>query len=163
MADVKDDTIEAEVIEEDSSIDDTARTPGALDVRKIVQGLNNGQSDFYSTIVATAFKDKLNLLNALNESKAIDTVLGETFNLANFVVQVVELPDNRTGEMIEATRVTLFDDEGNAYHGTSKGLLTSVRTLVAMAGEPAEWDGPIPAKIVEEGPRGKRYFTIKYV
>lgn len=163
MSDDKDVAVEAEIIEEDSSIDSSARTPGVLDVRKIVAGLNSGQSDFYSTIHAEKFTDKLALLNSLNESKPADTILGETFNLANFVVQVVELPDNVTGEMIEATRVTLFDDEGNAYHGTSKGLLTSVRSLVAMAGEPAEWDGPIPAKIVEEGPRNRRYFTIKYV
>lgn len=161
MAEVKDEAVEAEIVEE--ATDDSARTAGALDVRKIVQGLNSGQSDFYSTIRAEKSSDRLKLLNALNESKPADTVLGETFNLANFVVQVVEVADRDSGEMNEQTRVTLFDDAGNAYHGTSRGLLTSIRSLVAMVGEPSEWDGPIPIKVVEEGPRGRRYFTIKYV
>jgi hypothetical protein len=154
--------VDAEIVDE--AIADDARVGSVIDVRDTVAGLNKPDSGFYSTIKADGFAARLQLGKAINDSKPLDTVLGDTFQLANYIVQVVEIADGQTGELVLATRVTLLDDSGNAYHGTSKGLLTAIRNLNATVGDPSQWEGnTIAVKVVMEGVRPRQYFTIKYI
>ena len=155
---VKDETVIAEAIADD------AYTGGVVDMRNAVASLNDPNSGFYSTIKATSFKERLELGKAINDSIPLDTVLGTEFELANYIVQVVEIADNGTGETVQAARTILIDDAGKAYHGTSKGLMTAIRNLNATVGDPSQWEGnTVRIKVVMEGVRPRQYFTIKFI
>ena len=156
-------TVDAEVIE-DTAISEDARIGGVVDMRDAVSSLNNPNSGYYSTIKAVGFKDRLALGKAINDSSPLDEHLNEEFNLANYIVQVVEIADNGTGEVVQAARTILIDDQGKAYHGTSKGLMTAIRNLNATVGDPSQWEGnTVRIKVVEEGVKPRRYFTIKFI
>jgi hypothetical protein len=155
---VEDAEIVTEAVAEDSF------TSGVVDMRSAVASLNDPTSGFYSTIKANTFKERLALGKAINDSIPLDTVLGTEFELANYIVQVVEIADNGTGETVQAARTILIDDKGVAYHGTSKGLMTAIRNLNATVGDPSQWEGnTVRIKVVMEGVRPRQYFTIKFI
>ena len=158
MAVVNEETVVAEAIADDA-------TGGAVvDMRNAVASLNDPNSGFYSTIKAVGFKERLALGKAINDSSPLDEHLNEEFELANYIVQVVEIADNGTGEVVQAARTILIDDAGKAYHGTSKGLMTAIRNLNATVGDPSQWEGnTVRIKVVEEGIKPRRYFTIKFI
>ena len=158
MAVVTEETVVAEAIADDA-------TSGAVvDMRNAVASLNDPSSGFYSTIKANGFAERLALGKAINDSSPLDEHLNEEFELANYIVQVVEIADNGTGEIVQAARTILIDSEGKAYHGTSKGLMTAIRNLNATVGDPSQWEGhTVRIKVVEEGVKPRRYFTIKFI
>ena len=158
MSNVTEETFVAEAVADD------AFTGAVVDMRNAVAALNDPSSGFYSTIKANGFKERLALGKAINDSSPLDEHLNEEFELANYIVQVVEIADNGTGEIVQAARTILIDVEGNAYHGTSKGLMTAIRNLNATVGDPSQWEGnTVRIKVVEEGVKPRRYFTIKFV
>lgn len=159
---MSDATTEAEVVE---AVAEDSQTAGALDVRNAVSSLNDANSGYFSTLAANTFAERIALAKAINASKPVDTMLGESFDLAHYIVQVVEVADsNNSGEMIEAPRVTFINKDGEAVHGTSKGLLTAVRNLNATVGTPENWEGnTIPIKFVLGGTRPRQYFAVEFL
>lgn len=158
----QDKTEEAEVVTEGEIVEygQGSRT----DVAAAIQGLNNPDAAFFSSIKTDTFAGRINVGKALSNSQPIADNLGVEIALKDFVVQSVQIEDEKTGEVNEAPRVTLVDADGNAFHGTSVGLLSAVRNLIAQIGEPSTWDEPVNVKIVEErSRRGFRFMTIKLV
>lgn len=138
-------------------------TGARRDVVSAVSGLNNAEATFYSSIKGDSFAGRVAIANAMSNSKPVMDVLGETINLVDYIVQVVQIADDKTAEVNDAARVTLVDDKGMAYHATSDGLLSAIRTLNATVGEPSTWPEPLPIKVVEERSRkGFRFMTIKF-
>ena len=157
------DTAGTAVVVADAVAEDSY-TGAVVDMRNAVAALNDPSSGFYSTIQASSFKERLALAKAINDSSPLDEHLNEEFELANYIVQVVEIADNGTGETVQAARTILIDDQGKAYHGTSKGLMTAIRNLNATVGDPSQWEGgTVRIKVVEEGVKPRRYFTIKFI
>lgn len=133
------------------------------DVESAIRGLNNPDAAFYTSMKNDTFEGKVAVAQALSVSKPVADNLGTEFRLKHFIVQSVQIADDDNPEIInEAPRVTLIDDQGNAFHGTSVGLLSSVRNLIAQLGEPETWTVAPRVQVVEErGRRGYRYQTIK--
>lgn len=135
----------------------------ATDVAAAIQGLNTGAA-FFSTVKGDDFDTKLAVAEALTTSLPVDENLGKLINLANIIVQPVELTDEKTGEVNTAPRVVLLDADGTAYHGTSVGLLSSVRNILAALGDPSTWAKPVSINVVKQkGNNGYSFFTIKFV
>ena len=133
-------------------------------VRGQVTALRDGNVALYSSILADTFEGKKQTLNAITNSVAIADHLGATINLANIVVQVVEMVDEKSGEMTDQPRVILVDADGTAYHAISSGILKSVENTIGMLGEPSTWPEPVPIQVAEErGRNGFRYYTIKFL
>ena len=165
-ATVADAPVDATVVEDDAVEEAAANSAvGSTDVVKAIQGLNNPDSAFYSSIKGDDFDTNLKVAAAITNSTPIDDILGQTINLKNFIVMPVDLQNANTGEVTTAPRVILIDDADNAYHATSIGLLTALRNLVAaLKMEPSEWPKPVPAKVVEQkGNNGFKFFTLKFV
>lgn len=152
----------AEVVDADESTELDSYRP--MDVSSAIQGLNNPGSAFFSTISGSDFAGKKAIAAALTSSKALANSLNETIALANIIVQSVQIADDKTGEVNDAPRVTLIDVDGNAFHATSAGLLSSVRNLLGVFGEPSDWPKEgLDIRVVEErGRRGYRFMTIKF-
>ena len=155
--------IDEEVVIVDADIEqDASEYRGATDVATAIQGLNNPDAAFYSSIKSDSFAGKVKVAAALTNSAPIADALNSEIALVDFIVQSVQIAD-KDGTVNEAPRVTLVADDGSAYHGTSVGLLSSVRNIIAVIGEPDGWPEPLKVRIVEErGRSGFRYMTIKF-
>lgn len=165
MAEVtaKDDAaIEAETL--DSATEEAVVfSGGATNVVAAIQGLNNPDSAFYSSIKGGDFASKKAVAAALTSSTPIDEILGETIDLVNIIVQPVDLADD-SGNVNTAPRVILIDSKGVAFHATSVGLLSAIRNLFATIGEPETWPEAVPVKVVQQkGRNGFKFFTINLV
>jgi hypothetical protein len=138
------------------------------DVAGAIAGLNDSSASYYTSIKGTDLASRKAIAKAMTASKPIADNLGTVINLKDIIVQYVEVVTNQeTGEVSAAPRVTLIDAEGNGFHATSDGLLTSIRNLFASVGEPDSWIGAdgkretIAVTVTEERSRsGFRYMTI---
>lgn len=121
-----------------------------------------GGGNMFSTIKGADRTAKLATLNAMTSSVPVSENLGATINVANIIVQKIEMPDQTTGELRPVPRIVLIDADGKAYHAISGGLYRSIENILGIFGtDPADWEGTIPVVITEEGPKGKQYFTAK--
>lgn len=127
-----------------------------------IQGLASGNLDMYSSFTGNDFDTQVKMFEAVSNSEPISDNLGKVIQLKDVVVQRVEMSDEDTGEVSEGARVILIDADGSPYHAISQGLLTSLKNLFLMAGEPKTWPAPVPVKVVQKQGKGKnRYFTIQ--
>ena len=145
-------------------IEDVVRAGGgSTNVLAIIQGLNDPSSGMYSSIKGTDFKTRKEIASAVTTSVPVDDNLGVTIMLVNYLVTPVDLVDD-DGTVNTAPRVVLIDSDGKAYHATSVGLLSALRSINNILGEPSTWPEPVSIKVVSErGRNGYKYFTIKFV
>jgi hypothetical protein len=151
---------EVEVFEGDSS--------ASTDVKLAIQEFRSGDAGIMSTFTGDDFfsvaKEQL---AATSNSIPISDHLKETILLDNFVIQPVEIPNEKTGELSQSARVTLVDSTNKkSYHGTSMALVNSLKQIVAALGNrlPGDWAEPLPIQIQEEKSRsGYRFFKIVVV
>jgi len=140
----------------------------ATNVKAEIAEFRSGDAGIMSTFTGDDFFAIAKAqLAATSDSLPIADHLKETILLDNFVIQPVEIPDEKTGELHQSARVTLVDStNGKSYHGTSMALVNSLKQIVAALGNrlPAEWPEPLPVKIVEERTRANyRFFKIVVV
>lgn len=155
-------TAEVETIE---AIAEDAYVPGTgVDVADRINGLNSPVSRFYSSIEGDDWDSKKAVAAAMANSEPISDHLKETISLHNFIVQAVEIADDKTGELNESARVTLIAEDGKAYHGTSVGLISSVESMLSVFGKPSGWPQAIDIQVIEDRTRrGFKVFTFRYV
>ena len=145
-------------------IDEEIVAVGTTNVVLAIEGLNNPGTRFYSSIKSENFADKLAIASALTTSVPIDENLNKEIKLTNFIVQPVELLNDRTGEVNTAPRVVMIDADGTAYHATSIGLLSSLQNIRSVLGEPSDWPAPVSIQVVKQkGNKGFSFFTIKFL
>lgn len=142
----------------------TENAVGSTDVVAVIAGLNNPQQGFYSSIKSDDFSTRLQIAAAMTTSEPVDNNLGKEIKLVNFIVQPVELQNRLTGEINTAPRIVLIDEDGAAFHATSIGILSSLRNIISVLGEPASWPAPVNIQIVKQkGNNGYSFFTIKFL
>lgn len=149
---------------DNEAVEEAVQASGSTDVVAVIEGMNNPASGFYSSIKGDDFASKLNIAAAMTTSVPIDENLGKPIQLVNFIVQPVDLTNQQTGEVQTAPRVVLIDADGTAYHATSIGLLSSLRNIVSVLGEPASWPQPVGITVQKQkGNNGYSFFTVKFI
>jgi len=138
------------------------------DVRAEIAAFEAGDPGIMSTFSGDDFfQVAKEQLAATSNSLPINEHLKETILLDNFVIQYVEIPNEKTGELSKSARVTLVDSTNKkSYHGTSMALVNSLKQIVAALGKkmPKDWAEPLPIQVVEEKSRaGFRFFKIVVV
>lgn len=148
---------------DDAPVSTEVEVSGPRDASNMIASLNEVGAGMFSTIQGGDRATKIQIGRALTTSVPVDEHLNKTINLDNFIIQPVELTDDKTGETNIAPRVTLIDADGTAYHGTSVGLVSSLKNILAVFGQRDAWGEPIPITVVQEKTnRGYRVFTIKF-
>ncbi len=103
---------------------------------------NLDQEGYICTKTVETDADKKTLFNAINSP---DFVLLEQVNKTIVVTDLVFKPyesvDELTGEVTELIGITLIDKDGKSYTTASKGVLNSIKTLIAVYGSPSWVDG----------------------
>lgn len=87
--------------------------------------------------------------------------LAKPFNLVNWAVKKIMMPDQETGEMRPQCRTTLIDDKSETLSFVSIGVLLSLDLIRTLRGD-GPYDPPIPTivKSVKTN-RGFRLYKIQ--
>lgn len=130
-----------------------------------VGSLGKGGRPRYSSISADTFEGKKRILKYSSDATPLIDKVKEPFNLKHMIITVVDIADQKTGEITTSPRAILVDDNGNSYHATSQGILTVVENFLNEFGEPSDWPAEgIPVQAVEKrGRNGFRFLTLELV
>jgi hypothetical protein len=160
---MSDATTTTDIVEAVDAVDETNVTSQSSALA-LIESMNKPGVGIYSSITGTNFADKLRVAAALTTSEPVDEHLNEIIRLKDFVAQAIQITDENSGEVVDAARVILIDEDGSAFHAVSVGLASALRNIVQVVGEPATWDEPISITVVREKTRkGFQVFTIKFV
>lgn len=151
-----------EAVSSEVAVVDEVAASSAMDVRGIVAGMAKGDLQMYSTVRGEDKASKLRVLAAITDSEALSDHLREKIELKDFIIQVIQMPDEKTGEVNDVPRVVLLAADGKAYHAISSGILQSLRNYVGVLGDPNTWDEPVAVTCDEvKGRNGYRFMTLK--
>lgn len=130
-------------------------------VKTAIRQMQRGDTSFYSSIVGDDFETRAAVLEAVMSSESLADNLGATIDLANVIVQQIEMPDTQTGELRPVPRVLLIDASGRAFHAISGPVFRDVQNIIGILGQPSSWPKPLSIRVVQEGAGTRRYFTVK--
>jgi hypothetical protein len=129
-------------------------------LRNDIAALNNGNAVFH-TFQGADFDTKVAVLDAMTNSEAIADNIGTVIQLANVIVQPVDMANERTGKTESQPRIILVDAEGKAYHAISGGLFRSLQNIFGILGKPESWNGPLPITIERLKGKQGNFFTAR--
>ena len=123
---------------------------------------NATQEVFTSIVDDGTLETKALVFNAMNDTDyALRDYVGKVIEITNFVAHKIQLEDERTGEITNATRCVFIDKDGKTYGTVSSGINQSMIKLFGTVGFPATWEKPLPIKVMEKtGRKGFRFLTI---
>lgn len=108
---------------------------------------NELSSDARSTFCSVQGGDRVTLAkvyNAMNNPKhKVADFINKVIEVKDVFVELIDLPDEETGEVMKAKRVVLIDGKGEAYQAVSEGVFGAIKNAMQVFGQPT-WDDPIP-------------------
>lgn len=118
-------------------------------------------SGVYCSIHAETQDERLDIYDAVSDSKSLDDMVGKVINVENVIIQPVEMEDNKTGELVNRNRIVIIDDKGEAYGCTSTGIETSMKNLFGIVGMPP-WTPAIAMEVIKkQGRNGYKFNSLK--
>lgn len=119
------------------------------------------ESGVFTTVKGTDIDAKKRVFVAVNDAEPLSDHLGETLDVVDIVAHKVEVANEESGEIGEATRVVLLTSDDKALASVSVGIQGAVRNILAFLGDPSTWDGAVKLIPVErKGRRGYRYMSL---
>jgi len=95
------------------------------------------------------------IMNAMNGGERnLGELDGKVIYAKDMLMHSVEF-ENDDGEMQEATRIVLIEENGNAYGSTASGIASSLKTILTLMGMPP-WATPLALTSQEFTTRKKR-------
>ena len=129
----------------------------------VQEQFGNAKQEVFTSIVDDGtLESKALVFNAMNDTDyALRDYVGKIIEITNFVAHKIQIEDERTGEITNATRCVFIDKDGKTYGTVSSGINQSMIKLFGTVGFPATWENPLPIKVMEKtGRRGFRFLTI---
>lgn len=129
----------------------------------VQEQFGNAKQEVFTSIVDDgSLENKALIFNAMNDTDyALRDYIGQVIEITNFVAHKIQIEDERTGEITNATRCVFIDKDGKTYGTVSSGINQSMVKLFGTVGFPSTWENPLPIKIMEKtGRRGFRFLTI---
>lgn len=117
----------------------------------------------YSSMKPTTQEGKINLYNAMNAPAVrVSECINTTIMVQDVFVEVVNLIDQQSGELVPCPRIVLIDTEGVGYVAVSQGVFNALKKLIAIFGQPT-WKNGLALKVKQIDLKGKRLFTLEAV
>jgi hypothetical protein len=141
----------------------TAQSYSMEENENFIMDLTAPRTVAYSSIDVTKASDaeKKAYFNAINSSdKRLGDEINNEIDLKNVYVEIVELHDDKTGEMTKAPRIVLIDDKGNGYTCVSTGIFSSLKKIFQVFGMPETWKTPIKLKVKQITKGEKKILTL---
>lgn len=137
-------------------------TTGTASLADDIERLKSGSVAVMSTFTGDDRDSRVQVLKAMTDSTPLDEHLGKEIELANFVVQQVDMPNEETGELVQVPRIILVTTDGKALHAISQGVFSALKNITGVLGMPADGYWPVKVKPTQEKTRkGYKVFTLK--
>ena len=115
-----------------------------------------------TTIDMTTDEGQDKVFDALTSAEPLLNHLEEDIALTDIVFQGVELTSKETGEIVPATRTILIDDKGKGYSTVSGPIISALRTLVDIKGQPKNWSAPQHVTVIERRSKNNnRFYSLE--
>lgn len=112
-----------------------------------VRDLNAENLPAFCSVSATTMEEKALIFNAANNPQhKVSDFINKTIKVKDVYAETLELANKETGEIAQAPRIVLIDEDGEAYECVSVGMFSSLKKLIATFGEPT-WEEAIPVVI----------------
>lgn len=126
-----------------------------------IANMSKGNLGIFTTLTGDSFETKATLMDALSNSLPVSENLNKVINLANVVVESVDMANEQTGEIAAQPRIVLIDADGTAYHAISGPAFRDVKRLLGIMGHPSTWSAPLPVHVRQDGTGTRKYFVVK--
>lgn len=113
--------------------------------------LNNNSEigTFYTSFRGETAAEKAQLFKIMNTPKyKVSDCINKTILLKDLYVEMVSCTNEQTGEVSVGPRIVLIDKDNEGYQCVSTGILSALKKLMQIYGEPT-WDEPLPIKIIQ--------------
>lgn len=101
----------------------------------------------YCSMPAETLDEKKALYNIVqNTTTRLFDMMNQTINMKHVYCKGVD-NTGENGEVKNAIRTIIIDENGNSYHATSSGITSSLAEIFAIFGTPDMWENPIPVKV----------------
>lgn len=118
----------------------------------------------YSSLKTGTLKEKAALFNAMsNPNHKVGDYINRQIRVKDVYVEVIDIEDEDTKEMVQAPRIVLIDMDGDSYQAVSKGIFAALSRAIQVFGEPTWEDGlPIIVKQISLGKNQMLTFDVDY-
>ena len=129
--------------------------------------LSEGSNNFVCSIPGDGSrKAKVAIYNAVqNADEQLSEHVNEVLEIVDIVAHPIQLPDEKTGEVINAIRTVLIDKKGKGYQAVSNGICQALSKIISINGQP-HWDEPVKIKPVLRKSKNSsmnQYLTIELI
>ena len=109
----------------------------------IVGGIGDG-SNAYNSLPCNTQSEKIAFYNAINNpEKRVSDSVNIPIAMIGFYAEDVQCANEKTGELETCPRIVIMDKNGCSYVAVSFGVLSALKKLVNIFGEPTTWEKPI--------------------
>ena len=134
-------------------------TPAAFNLENSLAA----QTNSFCSFTATDNESRAILFNGMNNpdhrlSDEINTVI----NVKHVFVEMVDIVDEKTGEVDSCPRIVLFDDKGESHVAVSLGVLSALKKLFKVFGMPQDWTETVPLKVKQVSIKERKMLTLEY-
>jgi len=117
---------------------------------------------FYSINPATT-AEKIKLYNAVNTpDQRLADHINETIEVKDVLVEIVQLVQEATGELVACPRIILIDNKGTSYQCVSIGIMSGLKRIFKLFGVPT-WEVPVKMKIKQITKGKKQMLSLEIV
>lgn len=131
--------------------------------KDFISDLKNSASVEYCSVTAESQAEKLALYNAISDPTPLNDMVGKEITVKDIYMQVIEMKDEETGEIIKAPAIVLITIDGEAYRCVSIGVYNDLTSIFNMVGEPNTWEEPITFIVKNKKINNKGWTMLKLV
>lgn len=126
----------------DDTTETLALTSGYFEKINLARDIAGGGKG-YCTMKAEDKKAKATLYNACSSPKKLSECINLPIKMIHFYVEVIQVANEKTGEIVSVPRVVIIDEKGNGFQAVSVGIYNSIKRIVSMFGNPQDWAEPV--------------------
>ena len=131
-----------------------------IKVNDVASELSTESASVYCSISGGTREQKALIYNSINNpTHRVGDYINKVINVKDVVAELIELPDEETGEPSVCKRVVLIDDKGESYQAVSEGIFNAVKKAIKIFGAPT-WDEPLPVLIKQVNVRSGSMLTF---
>ena len=129
--------------------------------------LSEGSNNFVCSIPDDGSRTaKVAIYNAVqNADEQLSEHVNEVLEIVDIVAHPIQLPDEKSGDVINAIRTVLIDKKGKGYQAVSNGICQALSKIIAIIDQP-HWDEPVKMKPVLRKSKNSsmnQYLTIELI
>lgn len=88
--------------------------------------------------------------------------INKRIKITNYLIEIVEISNEETGEISIVPRVVLIADDGKSYQATSYGIANSVRNLCQSVGN-APWQPALELEVKQRATKRGSMLTLALI